>query len=158
MEEDNILESKNLSESDLYLALEDLVIYTLKRQINNIIDKNPWNEVSWAKEVCTIRFQGPRQCGHSTAITKLCKYIFKNPLIITSSASQKDFLTEKFEAKSVPDIIHLGQLHSTRGRTEYDGIIVDNASNIDAGWIEEIYRQFSRIAYTSGSFCFVFVG
>jgi len=154
----DILESKQISESDLYLALEDLVIYTIKRQINDVLDKTIWNELEWAREACTIRFQGPRQCGHSTAVVKLCKYIFKNPLIVVPSGEMVNLLMEKFAGQEAPDIISVYQLNNVIGRSNYDGVIVDTASAVDGQWIEEIYRMFSRVAYASGSFCFALVG
>ena len=151
------IDNRKITQSDLYLALEDLVIYTLRRQIDAIgSDKSLWSSTSWAAEHCTIRFKGPRQSGHSTFVAKLCKYIFRNPLIIAITNTEVGMLSNLFQTKA-PKISTLDKIHLQSGM-DFDGIIVDNTSLIEPYWIEEIYRIFGPLAHRSGSFCFVFLG
>lgn len=150
-----VLKNKEISESDLYLALEDLVIYTLKKQLNCVANKGSHPAIEWAKEECTVRFQGPRQCGHSTAIVKLCKYIFEKPLIITQNLSEVHLLKEKFYGMQLPYIASYNFIYRIKD-FDYDGIIIDNASTFDN--LQYIYNVFAGMAYRAGSFCFVLVG
>ena len=124
-----------------------------------------YNEMSFAKEYCTVSIKSSRQVGHSLAIAKFLKkhgngnwfvmtynlamlYRLSTNYIIPSIKEKYEECGEKIISTTQSHIKHrdgniylktIKQIEQLRGM-DLNGIIVDCASMVSQSKIDEIYR------------------
>lgn len=148
--------------NDLFNSLVCMIKWTKEHKKNckkfNIIYES---KLAYAKELSTIRFQLPRQSGHTTFLKKLIgSYgangikggLLKNPAVIfptQNNAEIAGFLT-KWNWVGTPKT-----LDKFRGKT-FNSIICDCSSLYSSSDFENIYKIFKH--YCDEEFIFLFLG
>lgn len=90
--------------------------------------------IAFAKEFCTVRVQGPRQCGHSTVVRCLINRFGKDKVVVYTSTlgiGQHLDATYKCSGKSIDRIRGVGGIKA---------VLVDVASVVSGNALNELYK------------------
>jgi len=161
-----------------FKALECLYLNSKEMQENDIIQKQKCrDQLSVAKEFCTIKMTTARRTGHSTAIAKFITKHKNNWVIITPVLKQADFLhnmtvneikrenlfiskENSLNIESENRKINFMSIHNFDNQLrglELDGIIVDCASFMNPSKIDLLYRVGIECMRNKPYMFFIFV-
>ena len=153
-----------VSQEDLYNSLKNMIEWTKDIQYNYPITARKHNSlISWAKELCTIKFYLPRQSGHTTFAKKLFEEFFQKAIYLTSNYSILENTRKYTDWKDIngTSMCRLGTTYDVeRGKFKGitpDAIIIDCASELSSEKIDIIYNAFSPIAINQPTFIFLFL-
>lgn len=158
-----------------YQALKNLYLNSkeIQKQIKPLA---LLNDLSYAKEICTIRMATARRSGHTSSIAKFVnKYNDKNWAIIPPTMRQVEEINKMVGVYSKGDILKQTQsyIEFKNGRTQFmtantfnrdlrgldlDGIIVDCAFYLSQSKIEELYQVGMPCMRFKPYKFFIFVG
>lgn len=146
-----------------------LVISNMARQSSIRPEFPDMSSKAWALEFCTVRLSAGRRSGSSYTALDLARNVFKAPVIVTMSETQKRMMEKSLqeaqdrekisEIRTIP-VYYIGDLVGYSPEDDCDGVIVDCASVIErtSNSLDYLYTYiFSHHAKTR-DFCFVLLG
>jgi len=145
----------------LYSILNELIDISEDQQKKHKA-KHFYDNLSWAKEFCTIQFKTARQSGHTYALIEVAITRFESPAIVTPRSIMNRHIEESIKKQrnqyqtGVPILTTIDSLDRLRGVGKIDAVLVDCSFMVSDNKKEEIYNIFSEKTQDK-PFFFIFV-
>jgi hypothetical protein len=130
-------------------ALQAMVRASHKMQKQRSRKQSGLSAVNYVQEYCTVRLQGPRQAGHTTAIAKFLVNWPTEPVVVGRQACNKRFeecLQKQCDGVQRPDVRYVTtSLKGLRGMKDINIIILDSASTQSANLVDKLYKEAAAV-------------
>ena len=145
----------------LYSILNELIDISEDQQRH--MSKYFYDNLSFAKEYCTIQLKTARQAGHTYALIETAITRFEKPVIVTAQFMMSQRIEAAIKEQrnqhqtGIPILATIKTLERVIGIGDIDAVFVDCAFMLSDNKKTEIYNIFLRMMTKDKPFFFIFV-